>query len=114
MIGGLKVPFDQFSNAIRDLFELAYDIRAALAEKDICSVELVVVGPGTPFHPKWMDKSHTSIRKDTVEMLPRMEPIVGTTGVGLKHITKAAKNDEQSYLLKPKVAVARVLWKDKP
>jgi hypothetical protein len=115
MIGGLSISSqDQTLSMIRDLFKLAYDIRAALAEKDICRVELVVVGPGTPFHPKWMDESHTPMRKGTVEMLSKMEPIIGTTGVGLKRMAKAAKNDEQSYLVKPKVVMARVLRNNKP
>lgn len=115
MIGGLGISSQaQILNMIRDLFELAHDIRAALAEKDICHVELVVVEPGTPFHPKWMDESHTPMRKGTVEMLSKMEPIVGMTGVGLKRMAKAVKNDEQSYLVKPKVATARVLRNNKP
>jgi len=46
------------------------------------------------------------MRKGTLETLSKMGPIVGTTGLGLKLTEKAAKNDEQSYLLKPKV----VLW----
>jgi len=111
MIGGLSISSQsEILSMIRDLFDLAYGIRVGLAEKDICHLELVVVGPGTPFHPKWMDESHTLTRKGTLETLSKMGPIVGTTGLGLKLTAKAAKNDEQSYLLKPKV----VLWNNKP
>lgn len=114
MIGGLSISSQgEILSMIRDLFELAHGVRVALAEKDICRVELVVVGPGTPFHPKWMDESHTPMRQDTVEMLSKMEPIVGTTSVGLKRMAKATKQDEQSYLLKPKVVTARVLLNNK-
>jgi hypothetical protein len=115
MIGGLSISSQgEILSMIEDLFELAYDIRIVLAEKDICRVELVVVGPGTPFHPKWMDESHTLRRKDTMEMLSKMEPIIGTTSVGLKRMAKATKDDEQPYLVKPKVVTARVLWNNKP
>ena len=112
MIGGLSIPYHQFSSMMKRLFGLAYHIRVALAEKDICGVELVVEGPGTPFHPSWMDEAHTPMRNGTVrESSPNMERIVGTTGVGLKRTAKAAKNcDEYPYLLKPKVVKARVLW----
>jgi len=110
MIGGLSISSQgQILSTIRDLFELAYDIRVALAEKDICRLELVVVGPGTPFHPKWMDESHTLMGKGTMEMLSKMEPTIGTTSMGLKRMAKATKNDEQPYLVKPKVVTARVL-----
>ena len=115
MIGGLSVSSqDQILSMIQDLFKLAYDIRVALAERDICRVELVVVGPGTPFHPKWMDESHTMMGKGTMEMLSKMEPIIGTTSVGLKRMAKATKDDEKPYLVKPKVVTARVLWNNKP
>jgi len=91
------------------LFRLAYDIRVALAEKDLYPVELVVEGPGTPFQSRWMDEAHAPMRSGTVESLAKMERIVGTTNVGLKCTTKSANSDEYTYLLKPKVVKASVL-----
>jgi len=114
LVGGLKMrPKRQevFKNKIQSIIALAYDLRAALAEKDICGgVELVVVSPDSPFQPKWMQEGHTTERRGTAMMLTQMEAIAGTTGMGLKRPNVGGTESEAyTYPLKPKVVLARVL-----
>ena len=100
-----------FKNKIQSIIAVAYDLRAALAEKDICGgLELVVVSPDSPFQPKWMQEGHTTERTGTATMLTKMEAIAGTTGIGLKRPNfGGTKSEAYTYPLKPKVVLARVL-----
>ncbi|KIM48620.1 hypothetical protein M413DRAFT_20979 [Hebeloma cylindrosporum] len=114
LVGGLKMRAkrqDVFKSKIQSIIALAYDLRAGLAEKDICGgLELVVVSPDSPFQPKWMQEGHTTERRGTTTMLTQMEAIAGTTGLGLKRPNVGAMpNDAYTYPLKPKVVLARVL-----
>jgi hypothetical protein len=96
---------------MQSIIALAYDLRAGLAEKDICGgIDLVVESPDSPFQPKWMQEAYSTERRGTTTMLTQMEPIAGTTSIGLKRISVGGtQNDAQNYLLKPKVVLARVL-----
>jgi len=102
---------DVFKTKIQTIIALAYDLRAALAEKDIIGdIELVVVSPDSPFQPKWMQEEHTTERKATVTMLTQMEAIAGTTGIGLKRPNVGGlRGEAYTYPLKPTVVLARVL-----
>jgi hypothetical protein len=114
LIGGLKIRSQSqgiFTSKIQSIIAIAYDLRAALAEKHTHGgIELVVESPGSPFQPKWMLEEYTMERRGTTTMLTQMEPIAGTTGMGLKrtHVS-GTQSDTQIYLLKPKVVLARVL-----
>ncbi|KAF8958002.1 hypothetical protein BDZ97DRAFT_2078815 [Flammula alnicola] len=116
-LGGLKVRNQRasmFSAKILSLVKLAYDLRAALAEKDLCGgLELAVVGPDTPFQAKWMDEAHTTTRTNTAA-LSQMEHIAGTSGLGLQRTvgeqSRGGSSDSKiDMILKPKVVLIRVL-----
>ncbi|KAF8971852.1 hypothetical protein BDZ97DRAFT_2054554 [Flammula alnicola] len=116
-LGGLKVRSQRasmFSAKILSLVKLAYDLRAALAEKDMCGgLELAVVGPDTPFQAKWMDEGHTTTRTNTTA-LSQMEHIAGTSGLGLQRTvgeeSRGGSSDSRiDMILKPKVVLIRVL-----
>jgi len=114
LIGGLKIRAQRlgvFASKIQSIISLAYDLRAGLAEKDICGgIDLVVESPDSPFQPKWMQEAYSTERRGTTTMLTQMEPIAGTTSIGLKRTNVGGtQNDAQNYLLKPKVVLARVL-----
>jgi len=98
-------------NKIQSIIALAYDLRAALAEQDSHgTIEIVVESPDLPFQPKWMHESYANEWRDTVTMLEQMEPIAGTTGMGLKCTNViSTQDDAHTPILKPKVVLARVL-----
>ena len=114
-VAGLRMRLNRtsmFTSKLLSLVKMAYDVRTALAEKDICgNLELSVVGPDLPFQPRWMEEAHAMSRQQHGATL-QTEPIVGTCGMGLKRAeVKKKGNDAQDYsvVLKPKVVLARVL-----
>ena len=95
------------------LVEVAYDIRTAMAEKDICGgLEIVIVPPDTPFQEKWMIDAHADPRNVDRDQ-SRVDFVVGTTGIGLQRwVSERVDGQFQSRMeieLKPKVTLARAL-----
>ena len=66
-MGGLRVKTQRatlFFTKTLALVKLAYDLRTAMAEKDICGgLETVIVPPDTPFQEKWMTDGHADPKK---------------------------------------------------
>ena len=97
------------------LVEVAYDLRTAMAEKDICGgLEIVIVPPDTPFQDKWMmDALADPIRNVVDTYKSRVDFVAGTTGIGLQRkVLERVDGQIQSRMeieLKPKVMLARVL-----
>ena len=101
------------------LVQIAYNLRTAMAEKDICGgLEVVVVPPDTPFQEKWMMDAHVDPRKVVVDSTtdrPQVEVdfVAGTTGIGLQRkVLETVDGEFQSRMemeLKPKVTLARTL-----
>ena len=104
-----------FSTKTLALVKVAYDLRTAMAEKDICGgLEVVIVPPDTPFQEKWMIDAHADPRKvvDTADQ-SRVDFIAGTSGIGLQRkVLEKVDGQFQSRMkmeLKPKVILARAL-----
>lgn len=118
LVGGLKMRQQRshmFSDKLLGLVKMAYDLRAALTERDICGgLMLCTVAPDTPFQPKWMDEAHEG---DVPLSELQTEPIAGTCEIGLQRHSLAMQytgqnRDESSRLdivLKPKVARLSIL-----
>ena len=95
------------------LVEVAYDLRTAMAEKDICGgLEIVIVPPDTPFQEKWMMDAHADRRTVGIDQ-SRVDFVAGTTGIGLQRKVLETVNGQFQYRmdieLKPKVTLARAL-----
>ena len=95
------------------LIEVAYDLRTAMAEKDICGgLEIVIVPPDTPFQEKWMTDGHTDHRKVHTDELS-VDFVAGTTGIGLqRRVTERVNGQFESRMemeLRPKVTLVRAL-----
>lgn len=118
LVGGLKIRpqrFQVFVDKFVGLVKMAYNMRAALAERDICGwLELCVVAPDTPFQAKWMDEAHDS--QTPVFQLER-EPIAGTCALGLQRQSSAQRQSQSNdiehsalnIVMKPKVVVLSTL-----
>ena len=102
-----------FSTKTLALVKLAYNLRTAMAEKDICGgLEIVIVLPDTPFEEKWMMDAHADPRN--VDTDPsQIDFVAGTTGIGLqRRVSVIVGRQFQSRMemeLKPKVTLARAL-----
>lgn len=117
LVGGLKMKSQRasmFSSKFLGLVKLAYDLRAALAEKDLAGgLDLYMVAPDTPFRAKWMDEAHEA--QTHVSDLD-VEPIAGTSGLGLSRDISHSQqyrgtiiDTKPNMVLKPKVVLLRVL-----
>lgn len=116
--GGLRLRpnrSDLLTSKLLIIVKMAYDVRTALAEKDICGhLDLVVINPDIPFREKWMDQAHhnaTGQRKSPTST--ETELVASTSGLGLQRLP-ADTNGEASkstptMILKPKVVLTRVL-----
>ena len=97
------------------LVDLAYNLRAAMAEKDLCGgLEIVIVPPDTPFQEKWMIDAHADTHPTNVYMdHSRVNFVAGTTGIGLQRkVSEMVDGQFQSRMeieLKPKVTLAPAL-----
>ena len=106
-----------FSKKMLVLVKLAYDLRTAMAEKDICGgLEIVIIPPDTPFQEKWMTDAQAHADPTKVDMdESQVDFVAGTTGIGLQRNVLESVNglgQFQSVLvieLKPKVTLARTL-----
>ena len=95
------------------LVEVAYDLRTAMAEKDICGgLEIVIIPPDTPFQEKWMMDAHADPRKVIDKDQSQVDFVAGTTGIGLQRkVSEIVDGQFQSRMeieLKPKVTLTRV------
>ena len=95
------------------LVEVAYDLRTAMAEKDLCGgLEVVFVPPDTPYQEKWMMDVHADPRNVDTDQ-PQLDYVAGTTGLGLQRkVTERVDGQYQSRMeieLKAKVTLARAL-----
>ena len=102
-----------FSTKTLTLVEDAYNLRAAMAEKDICGdLEIIILPPDTPFQAKWMMDAHADSTKVDTDQ-PQVDFVAGTTGIGLQRkVSKRVNGQFQSRMeieLKPKVTLARDL-----
>ena len=106
-----------FSTKTLALVKLAYDLRTAMAEKDIYGgLEIVIVPPDTPFQEKWMMDAHAQADGDSTKVdtdQPRVDSVTGTTGIGLQRkVMERVDGQFRSRMeieLKPKVMLARAL-----
>ena len=102
-----------FSTQTLALVKLAYDLKTAMAEKDICGdLEIAIVPPDTPFQAKWMMDAHADSTKVDTDQ-PRVDSVAGTTGIGLQRkVMERVDGQFRSRMeieLKPKVTLARDL-----
>ena len=102
-----------FSTKTLALVKAAYDLRTAMAEKDICGgLEIVIVPPDTPFQEKWMMDGHADPRK-VIDRDPQLGFVAGTTGIGLQRkVSEKVEGQFQSKMemeLKPKVTLTLAL-----
>ncbi|KAF9561160.1 hypothetical protein CPC08DRAFT_750105 [Agrocybe pediades] len=103
------------------LVKLAYEVRTALAEKDLCGgLELLIVGSGMPFQHKWMTEEHPPDSNKSGSSV-KMEPVAGTCGIGLQRVGKApaistvADADQiANVVLKPNVILEKVIDEQVP
>jgi hypothetical protein len=115
-IAGLRMKTHRsplFSTKILALVTIAYDLRTAMAEKDICGgLEVVMVPPDTPFEEKKMIDAHADPRKGNTDQ-SQVVFIAGTSGMGLQRkVSETVNGKFQSRMeieLKPKVILARAL-----
>lgn len=113
-IAGLKMKNRRvilFSTKTLALVKVAYDLRTAMAEKDICGgLEVVIVESGTPFQEKIMIDAHSDPRKVDADQ-PHI--VAGTSGIGLQRkVLETVNGQFHSKIeteLKPKVILARAL-----
>ena len=103
-----------FSTKTLALVKVAYDLRTAMAEKDICGgLEVVMVPTDTPFQEKWMMDAHADHRKVDTTDQTRVDYVAGTTGMGLQRkVSETVDGQFQSRMeieLKPKVTLAQAL-----
>ncbi|KAF9473007.1 hypothetical protein BDN70DRAFT_925394 [Pholiota conissans] len=118
LVGGVHlVHSDQpnmLSSKILGLVKLSYNLRTALAERDLSGgLDLYMVAPDTPFQSKWMDEGHEA---QTQVSDQDVEPIAGTSGLGLSRDTSNGQyyqdgrvDSRFKMILKPKVVLLRVL-----
>ena len=103
-----------FSTKTLALVKVAYDLRTAMAEKDICGgLETVIVPPDTPFQEKWMLDAHADLRKADTDQ-SRVDYVAGTTRIGLQcsKVSETVDGQFQSRMeiaLKPKVTLVHAL-----
>lgn len=119
-MGGLRMKTQSgtlFSTKTLALVKVAYDLRTAMAEKDICGgLETVIVPPDTPFQEKWMLDAHAHPRKGDVGQ--SVDFVAGTSGIGLQRkVSESVDGQVQSRMeveLKPKVILVRALNQGSP
>ena len=97
---------------ILTLVKSAYNLRTAMAEKDICGgLEIVIVSADTPFQKKRMKDSVPREVVDTDQS--QVDFVAGTTGIGLQRkVTERVDGQFQSRMeieLKPRVILVRAL-----
>jgi len=103
-----------FSTKTLALVKVAYDLRTAMAEKDICGgLEIVIVPPDTAFQEKWMIDAHADHRKVDSTDHSQVDYVAGTTGMGLQRKVSELVGGQFQYrmetVLKPKVTLAQAL-----
>ncbi|KAH9484480.1 hypothetical protein JR316_0003962 [Psilocybe cubensis] len=112
---------DVLTSKLLMLVKMAYDLRTALAEKDICGdLDIAVVSLDYPFQGKWMEEAHCDTMRNK-----KASPASGATaeqglvaaisGFGLQRspadANGKASTSDPDMILKPKVVLAHVLEK---
>ena len=102
-----------FNTKTLALVKVAYDLRTAMAEKDICGgLEVDMVPADTAFQEKWMIDAHADHRKVNADQ-SQVNYVAGTTGMGLKRkVSETVNGQFQSRVereLKPKVTLVKAL-----
>lgn len=120
LVGGVKMRLgrsDILPSRLLLLIQIAYDLRLALAEKDICGgLELAAPSPDLPFHPSFMQDAEEhanqgrkkSINNPNPEGSNKPEFIAGTSALGLKR-TLNGQPGVYEMVVKPRVVLIRVL-----
>ncbi len=120
LVGGVKMrsgTSDILPSKLLPLIKIAYDLRLALAEKDLCGgLELAAPSPDLPFHPNFMQDAEEyalqgSRKKNTNNLsTDGFEPqfIAGTSALGLKR-TLNGQPGVYEMVVKPRVVLIRVL-----
>jgi hypothetical protein len=104
-----------FSMKTLALVKASYDLRTAMAEKDICGgLEIIIVPPDTPFQEKWMMDGHADPGKVIDRDQSQVGFVAGTTGIGLQRkVSEKVDGQFQSRMkileLKPKVTLTWAL-----
>ncbi|KAF4614786.1 hypothetical protein D9613_002543 [Agrocybe pediades] len=120
-VGGVWIDTSLLKSKFLTLVKLAYEVRTALAEKDLCGgLELLIVGSGMPFQHKWMNERHSLDRAISVSTM-KMDPVVGTCRVGLRRVgktppisTSISANENVDVVLKPAVILEKLLDEEAP
>ena len=102
-----------FSTKTLALVKIAYGLRTAMAEKDVCGgLEIVIVPPDTPFQEKWMTDAYADPKKVDMDQ-SRVDFVAGTIGIGLQRkVSETVDGEIQSRMeveLKPKVVLVQAL-----
>ena len=116
MIAGLRTKSQDasfFFTKTLALVTIAYGLRTAMAEKDICGgLEVVIIAPDTPFQEKWMMDGHADVREGDTDQ-SCVDSVAGTIGLGLQRKVSDNVDGQFQYRmnmeLKPKVILARAL-----
>ena len=111
---GMKTRSDtRFYERTKALVKAAYDLRTAMAEKDICGdLEILIVPPDTPFQEKSRMDAHADPTKVDTDQ-SQVNFVAGTTGIGLQR--KVSERVDRQFksrmkiVMKPKVMLARAL-----
>ncbi|KAF4614788.1 hypothetical protein D9613_002541 [Agrocybe pediades] len=117
-VGSVWLDSGRFKSKLFTLVKRAYEVRTALAEKDLCGgLETLIVGHGMPFQHKWMNEEHSTERSASAPSM-KMDLVAGTCGIGLRRLaggktsvisTPANANEIANVVLKPKVVLEKVL-----
>ena len=107
---------DLFASKLLPIVEMAYNLRLAMAEKDICGgLELAAPAPDIPFSTAFMEEEHAfddrrKKKKSNGHAISWAEAdcIAGTSEVGLKR-TLNGQPGVYEMVVKPKVVLVRVL-----
>ena len=102
-----------FSTKTLSLVKVAYDLRTAMAEKDICGgLEVVIIESGRPFEGKSMIDAHADPRQVDTDH-SHVDFVAGTSGIGLQRkvlgTVHGRFHSRMEIELKPKVILARTL-----
>ncbi|KAJ3515506.1 hypothetical protein NLJ89_g1714 [Agrocybe chaxingu] len=97
-----------FTSKVKTLIQLAYELRLAMAEKDICGVEIMSFSPETVFLSKYMDNAHEIVgrKKAPVKRTStEAEYIAGTSGLGLQRVGSSGGSASRVIILRSRVAL---------
>ncbi|CAA7271038.1 unnamed protein product [Cyclocybe aegerita] len=99
-----------FTSKIKALIQLAYELRLAMAEKDICGVEIMSFSPDAVFMSKYMDNAHEIVGRKKAPVkrtsMTEAEYIAGTSGLGLQRVVGSSSGSaSRTIVLRSRVAL---------